>query len=59
MILFCFDEFQMHNSTWIFNSLTNQWTAGPSLLGKRKTRSCFYDEETNTIFVVGGYGEGV
>ena len=59
MILFCFDEFQMHNSTWIFNSVTNQWTAGPSLLGKRKTHSCFYDEETNTIFVVGGYGEGV
>ena len=59
MKIFSFNEFQTHDSTGIFNLVTNQWTAGPPLLGKRNLHSCFHDEETNTIFVVGGYGERV
>ena len=38
----------------MFNTETEEWSQGPSLKEKRGYHSCFYDDQTNSIFVVGG-----
>ena len=43
----------------MYDSSKKRWTKGPTLREKRYRHSCFYDEETNTVFVVGGYGKKV
>ena len=40
----------------MFNTLTNEWTSGPAMKDKRDSHACFYDAETNSVFVVGGGG---
>ena len=44
-------------TTWLYNPLTNEWTSGPPMKEKRKYHSCFYDIETNSVFVAGGVGK--
>ena len=39
----------------MFNTETQEWTQGPSMNQKRSGHSCFYDDQTNSVFVVGGY----
>merc|ERR1719245_2125945 len=41
--------------TWIYDSSKKQWTKGPALREKRHYHSCFYDELSNSVFVIGGY----
>ena len=41
----------------MFNTKTEEWSQGPSLKEKREDHSCFYDDQTNSIFVVGGYND--
>ena len=43
------------NTTWVFNTENEEWSQGPSLKGKRYRHSCFYDYQTNSVFVVGGF----
>ena len=43
-----------NNSTWILNTLNNEWIPGPQMNEKREFHSCFYDHQTNSIYVVGG-----
>ena len=38
----------------MFNTETQEWSQGPSLKEKRYGHSCFYDDQTSSIFVVGG-----
>ena len=38
----------------MFNTKTEEWSQGPSMNQKRDSHSCFYDDRTNSIFVVGG-----
>ena len=38
----------------MFNTETQEWTQGPSMNQKRSGHSCFYDDQTNSVFVVGG-----
>ena len=45
------------NTTWVFNTKTEEWTQGPSMNQKRYGHSCFYDDQTNSVFVVGGYDD--
>ena len=40
----------------MFSTETEEWTQGPIMKQKRYHHSCFYDDHTNSIFVVGGYG---
>ena len=49
-----FEQFQKLDSTWIYHSITHQWSPGPPLLGKRNDHSCFYDQETHSVYVIGG-----
>ena len=46
---------QFLDTTWFYNPVTNDWTSGPSMKEKRWGHSCFYDIETNSVFVVGGW----
>ena len=39
----------------MFNTETEEWSQGPSMNQKRYGHSCFYDDQTNSVFVVGGY----
>ena len=43
------------DTTWVFNTQTEEWSQGPSMNQKRDYHSCFYDDQTNSIFIVGGY----
>ena len=52
-----FNFFQRLDTTWVFNAETEEWSQGPSLKDKRSRHSCFYDDQTNSIFVVGGDDE--
>ena len=38
----------------MFNVETEEWSQGPKLNGKRSGHSCFYDDQTNSVFVAGG-----
>ena len=38
----------------MFNTKTEEWSEGPRMNQKRAYHSCFYDDQTNSIFVVGG-----
>ena len=38
----------------MFDTETQEWSQGPSMNEKRSSHSCFYDDQTNSIFVVGG-----
>ena len=38
----------------MFNTITQEWSQGPSMNQKRRRHSCFYDDQTNSVFVVGG-----
>ena len=40
----------------MFNTKTEEWSQGPTMKEKRIEHSCFYDDHTNSIFVVGGQG---
>ena len=44
----------MLDTTWIYDSSKNQWTKGPALKQKRYLHSCFFDEQSNHVFVIGG-----
>ena len=33
---------------------TEEWSQGPSMNQKRRNHACFYDDQTNSIFIVGG-----
>ena len=39
----------------MFNIQTQEWSQGPSMNQRRREHSCFHDDQTNSIFVVGGY----
>ena len=39
----------------MFNTVTQEWSQGPSMNQKRNSHSCFYDDHTNSVFVAGGY----
>ena len=39
----------------MFNTETQEWSQGPSMNQKRYGHSCFYDDQTNSVFVAGGY----
>ena len=39
----------------MFNTENEEWSQGPSMNQKRRSHSCFYDYQTKSIFVVGGY----
>ena len=39
----------------MFNTTTEEWSQGPSMKEKRRNHACFYDDQTNSVFVVGGY----
>ena len=39
----------------MFNTENEEWSQGPSMNQKRSGHSCFYDDQTNSIFIVGGY----
>ena len=39
----------------MFNTITEEWSQGPSLNQKRIWHSCFYDHQSNSVFVAGGY----
>lgn len=54
MIFFLFELFQDLDTTWVFNTENEEWSQGPSMNQKRSSHSCFYDDQTNSIFVVGG-----
>ena len=41
----------------MYDSSKNKWTKGPTLREKRYRHSCFYNEQSNTVFVIGGVGE--
>ena len=43
------------DTTWVFNKDMVQWIAGPKMKAKREEHSCFYDQESNSVFVVGGF----
>jgi len=45
------------NSTWILNTVDNNWTPGPQMNEYRDFHSCFHDLQTNSIYVVGGFGK--
>ena len=38
----------------MFNTITQEWSQGPSMKEKRNGHSCFYDDQTNSVFVAGG-----
>ena len=38
----------------MFNTETQEWSQGPSMNQKRRDHSCFYDDQTNSVFVAGG-----
>ena len=44
-----------YSSTWILNTLDNEWRSGPQMNEKRVFHSCFQDHQTNSVYVVGGY----
>ena len=50
-----FKSFQNLDTTWVFNTETEEWSQGPTMNEKRAWHSCFYDGQTKSIFVVGGY----
>ena len=52
---FIFQFFQRLDTTWVFNIQTEEWSQEPSMNQKRSRHSCFYDDQTNSVFVVGGY----
>ena len=54
-----FELFQLLNTTWVFNTETQEWSQGPTMKEKRGWHSCFYDSNTNSIFIVGGYNGNV
>ena len=41
----------------MFNPENRQWKQGPRMKEKREEHSCFYDNHSNSIFVVGGRNE--
>ena len=41
----------------MFNTITEEWSQGPSMNQKRRYHSCFYDNQTNFVFVAGGEDE--
>ena len=41
----------------MFNTENEEWSQGPSINQKRSSHSCFYDDQTNSVFVVGGYND--
>jgi len=40
--------------TWVLDTLNNEWAQGPTMNEKRNGHSCFYDNQTNSVYVVGG-----
>ena len=42
----------------MFNTETEEWTPGPKMKEKRGYHSCFYDIQSNSVFVIGGYTDG-
>ena len=46
----------MLDTTWIYDSSKNQWTKGPALIEKRHEHSCFFDKQSVSVFVTGGWG---
>ena len=46
------------DTTWVFNTKTEEWSQGPSMKERRYLHSCFYDDQTNSVFVAGGYYNG-
>ena len=42
----------------MFNTETQEWSQGPSMNQKRRYHSCFYDDQTNSVFVVAGGSDG-
>ena len=38
----------------MFNAETQEWSQGPSMNQKRYGHSCFYDDQSNSVFVAGG-----
>ena len=45
------------DTTWIYDSSKSKWTKGPALRETRSYHSCFYDELSNSVFVIGGWGK--
>ena len=43
------------DTTWVFNTETDQWTQGPPMKEKRMEHSCFYDDKSNSVYVIGGW----
>ena len=43
------------DTTWVFNTKNEEWSQGPSMNQKRRNHACFYDDQTNSVFVAGGY----
>ena len=54
-----FKLFQTLDTTWVFSTENEEWSEGPSLKEKRRLHSCFYDDQTNSVFVAGGYDDNV
>merc|ERR1712218_701752 len=49
---------QYLDTTWVFDVKTKSWEQGPSLIQRRYRHSCFTDEQTKTVFVMGGLNGG-
>jgi len=51
-------NYDLVDSTWIYNVVKKDWTEGPKLNEKRYAHACLVDEETRTIHIMGGWNNG-
>ena len=54
--IYLIDGLRGDTPTLILNMLDYTWTTGPSMNEKRSFFSCFYDKQSNSIYVIGGAG---
>lgn len=53
-LYFPFLNFQKLDTTWIYDVVSKSWSEGPKMNTKRFFHACLADEETSSIYVVGG-----
>jgi len=42
------------DSTWIYDIVSRTWNEGPKMNTKRRYHSCFVDQATSSVYVIGG-----